>query len=61
MPSSSCLRQRFYEDTRELTPIMDDTCVDIHKEYRCSDNALPREYIPLNVDVFSMDNSGTKN
>ena len=65
MPSSSRLRQRFDEDAAALTPLIDDSLAEIVANREASVTPLPKRldkhrHAPLDIDVFPMDNSGTK-
>ena len=65
MPSSSRLRQRFDEDAAALTPLIDDSLAEIVANMDVSVTPLPKRldkhrHVPLDIDVFPMDNSGTK-
>jgi len=71
VPSSSRLRQRFDHWANPMLPIVDAASIDfivnvgapvtpIVLRYGTSLSAAKHKYVPLDIDVFPMDNSGTK-
>ena len=65
MPSSSRLRQRFDEDASALMPLINDSLAEVVVNLDAPVTALPRRldkhhHVALDIDVFPMDNSGTK-
>ena len=65
MPSSSRLRQGCDEDAAALTPLIDDSLAEVVVKREASVTPLPKRldkhrHVPLDIDVFPMDNSGTK-
>ncbi|MFK0572625.1 IS1380 family transposase [Endozoicomonas sp.] len=65
MPSSSRLRQRFDEDAPALMPLINDSLAEVVVNLDAPVTALPtrldkHHHIALDIDVFPMDNSGTK-
>ena len=59
MPSSSRLRQRFDQDATGFSPLIEDASVDFIRQTQAPVTALHTGHIPLDMDVFPMDNSGT--
>lgn len=65
MPSASRLRQRFDEDAAALTPLIEDSLAEVVVNLDAPVTALPsrldeQRHVALDIDVFPMDNSGTK-
>jgi hypothetical protein len=71
VPSAPSLRQRFDEQANAMIPIVDAASTDfiantrapvtpITIRYGTSPRAVKHKYVPLDVDVFPMDNSGTR-
>ena len=65
MPSASRLRQRFNEDATKLIPIIEDSLTEVLINLKASITPLPEkidqlQHVPLDIDVFPMDNSNTK-
>ena len=65
MPSASRLRQRFDEDADALKPLIDDSLSEVVINLEAPVSPLPlkldkQQHIALDIDVFPMDNSGTK-
>ncbi|WP_263078015.1 IS1380 family transposase [Endozoicomonas sp. Mp262] len=65
MPSASRLRQRFNEDAAQLIPFIEDSLTDVLVNLQVPVTPLPKkldkkQHIPLDIDVFPMDNSNTK-
>jgi len=71
VPSASRLRQRFDERANDMLPIVDAASIDfianisapvtpIALAYGTSLRAVKHKYVVLDIDVFPMDNSGTK-
>ena len=58
--SSARLRQRFDEDAHNLIPLLDAASVEFMKNADVPINALSTGHVPLDIDVFPMDNSNTK-
>ena len=71
VPSAPSLRQRFDEQANAMIPIIDAASIDfiantracvtpITIRYGTALPAVKHKYVPLDIDVFPMDNSGTK-
>ena len=71
VPSSPSLRQRFDEHASALIPIIDQASIDFVSNvrgrvtpvvvtYGSRVRPIRQRYVPLDMDVFPMDNSGTK-
>ncbi|OOY93750.1 transposase [Solemya velum gill symbiont] len=65
IPSASRLRQRFNEDATELIPLIEDSLPEVLRNLGAPITPLPEKldkfhHIPLDIDVFPMDNSKTK-
>ncbi|MCK5549610.1 MAG: IS1380 family transposase, partial [Hyphomicrobiaceae bacterium] len=71
VPSAPSLRQRFDEQANAMIPIVDAASIDfiantrapvtpITIRYGTSLRGAKHKYVPLDIDVFPMDNSGTK-
>jgi hypothetical protein len=65
MPSVSRLRQRFDEDAAALSPLIENSLSEVLSNLEAPLTALPNcldkhQHIPLDIDVFPMDNSRTK-
>ena len=71
VPSAPSLRQRFDEQANAMIPIVDAASTDfiantrapvtpITIRYGTSPRAVKHKYVPLDIDVFPMDNSGTR-
>ncbi len=65
MPSASRLRQRFDEDATQLIPHIEDSLPEVLRNFNAPVTPLPENldkfrHIPLDMDVFPMDNSNTK-
>ena len=65
MPSSSRLRQRFNEDATRLIPLIEDSLTEVLLNFKAPVTPLPDtldklQHIPLDMDVFPMNNSKTK-
>ena len=58
--SSARLRQRFDEDSRALIPLLDAASIEFLQNVQVPISALSTGHVPLDMDVFPMDNSGTK-
>jgi hypothetical protein len=58
--SSARLRQRFDEDARALIPLLDEASVEFLRNASMPIGRLPTGHVPLDMDVFPMDNSNTK-
>jgi len=58
--SSARLRQRFDEAACALIPLLDAASVEFMKNVDVPINALSTGHVPLDIDVFPMDNSNTK-
>tara|TARA_R110000868_G_C10881300_1_gene762973 strand:+ start:156 stop:1460 length:1305 start_codon:yes stop_codon:yes gene_type:complete len=58
--SSARLRQRFDEDAPALIPLLDAASVEFMKNSQVPISALSTGHVPLDMDVFPMDNSNTK-
>lgn len=59
-PSSARLRQRFDEDARALIPLLDEASVEFLHNASISVGTLVTGHVPLDIDVFPMDNSNSK-
>jgi hypothetical protein len=59
-PSSSRLRQRFDEDACALIPLLDEASVEFLCNASVPIGTLVTGHVPLDIDVFPMDNSHTK-
>lgn len=59
-PSSARLRQRFDEDAQALIPLLDDASVELMQNLHIPVNGLSTGHVPVDIDVFPMDNSNTK-
>jgi hypothetical protein len=60
MPSASRLRQRFDEDARALIDCVDDAAVEFVRTTQAPVTPLSTGHVSLDLDVFPMDNSGTR-
>jgi hypothetical protein len=60
VPSSATLRQRLDEIGPALQPLTDELCVPLLKRAKASVTALSMGHVALDMDVFGMDNSGTR-
>ena len=60
MPSSSRLRQRFDQDATDFSPLIESASIEFIQQTKAPVSALRTGHIPLDMDVFPMDNSGTK-
>lgn len=60
VPSPERLRQRLDEDAEALLPILKDCSVTMLKKGKVPITALDTGHVPLDADVFPMDNSNTK-
>lgn len=60
VPSAERLRQRFDEEAENYLPIVQKCSVAMLKNGKAQLTALDTGHIPLDADVFPMDNSGTK-
>ncbi len=58
--SSARLRQRFDEDAARLIPLLDAASVEFMKNVKVPITGLSTGHVPLDIDVFPMDNSGSK-
>ena len=58
--SSTRLRQRFDEDAARLIPLLDAASVEFMKNVKVPITGLSTGHVPLDIDVFPMDNSGSK-
>jgi hypothetical protein len=59
-PSSARLRQRFDEDARALIPVLDEASVEFLHNASLPVSTLVTGHVPLDIDVFPMDNSNSK-
>lgn len=59
-PSSARLRQRFDEDAVNLLPLLSSASVEFLQNASIPLTELSTGHIPLDMDVFPMDNSDTK-
>lgn len=59
-PSSARLRQRFDEDARALIPLLDEASVEFLRNTAVPLGTLATGHVPLDMDVFPMDNSNSK-
>ena len=60
VPSAERLRQRFDEEAENYLPIAQKCSVSMLKKGKANITALDTGHIPLDADVFPMDNSGTQ-
>lgn len=60
VPSAATLRQRLDEVARPLQAITDELPVTLLQRSKAPLTALPMGHVALDIDVFGMDNSGTK-
>lgn len=60
VPSTVTLRQRLDEVARALVPITDAQVIPLLQRARAEITALPMGHVALDIDVFGMDNSGSK-
>ncbi len=60
MPSSSRLRQRFDQDATGFSPLIEDASVEFIRQTQAPVSPLHTGHIPLDIDVFPMDNSGSQ-
>lgn len=58
-PSSARLRQRFDEDAKALTPLLEDANCEFLRSVEAPVTALKMGHVALDMDVFPMDNSQT--
>ncbi len=58
-PSSARLRQRFDEDAKGLTPLLNDASVEFLQSVDAPVSPLAMGHVALDMDVFPMDNSQT--
>lgn len=59
-PSAARLRQRFDQDAQALIPLLDAGSVEFMEQLNVPVTALETGHIPLDIDVFPMDNSNSK-
>jgi hypothetical protein len=59
-PSSARLRQRFDEDAKALIPLLDEASVEFMSRAGVPVSPLPLGHVPLDMDVFPMDNSNSQ-
>jgi len=60
VPSTERLRQRLDEDAQTLLPIIEDCSITMLRNGKVPITALDTGHVPLDADVFPMDNSNTK-
>jgi len=60
MPSSARLRQRFDENAKALTEVIDGCLTPMLKQLKAKVTALPSGHVALHADVFCLDNSRTQ-
>ncbi len=60
VPSAATLRQRFDERATYLEPVVCDSLVDPIKDVGAPVTGLETKHVPLDMDVFALDNSNTK-
>jgi hypothetical protein len=60
VPSEPTLRQRLEEQTGAFRPIVNFCVTEFLRKSGALFSALPTGHVPLDIDVFTMDNSGTK-
>lgn len=58
--SSARLRQRFDDDARALIPLLDEASVEFLRNASAPIGTLATGHVPLDMDVFPLDNSNTK-
>ena len=59
-PSSARLRQRFDEDAQALIPLLDNASIKLMQNLQVPVSGLSTGHVPVDIDVFPMDNSNTK-
>jgi len=60
VPSSARLRQRFDEHAAQLTQAVNDCIAPMLSNLRAPVTGSPSGHVPLNIDVFCLDNSNTR-
>lgn len=60
VPSAETLRQRIDEDAEKFLPVVRQCSIAMLKQGRACITPLDTGHVPLDADVFPMDNSGTK-
>lgn len=60
IPSAETLRQRLDEIAVEAEPVVSSTCTEFIQRAKGRITSLASGYVPLDIDVFCMDNSGTR-
>ena len=60
VPSAERLRQRFVENASAMIPIIDEINIDFMVKAGVPVTALKTGHVAVDIDVFPMDNSGTK-
>jgi len=60
VPSEATLRQRFDERAGDLEPAVSESLVDPVREIEAPVSGLETKHVPLDIDVFTLDNSNTK-
>lgn len=60
MPSSARLRQRFDEQAEAMLPVIYDSSIEFLVNAKVPVTPLKTGHVALDIDVFPMDNSGTK-
>jgi hypothetical protein len=60
VPSEPTLRQRLEEQTEAFRPIVDFCSTEFLRKSQALVSPLAMGHVPLDIDVFTMDNSGTK-
>ena len=58
--SSTRLRQRFNEEASRLIPLLDAANVEFMRNVDVPISVLSKGHVPLDMDVFPMDNSNSK-
>jgi len=60
VPSTETLRQRFDQQADAMAPLVEESSFKFLSNSKASITALSNGFVPLDIDVFPMDNSNTK-
>lgn len=60
IPSAETLRQRLDEIAKDAQPIVSSAYTEFIQRSKAKVTPLANDYVPLDIDVFCMDNSGTR-
>jgi hypothetical protein len=60
VPSAECLRQRFDAHAEAMLPVIDEASIEFMVNARVPVSPLAMGHVPIDLDVFPMDNSGTR-